>query len=67
MRGLICGIFGKPLTLFYDLKFEIIGEALNQLAKHDPALARRIPDIRDIIAFRNILIHGYAVIEHDQV
>ena len=50
-----------------ERKFEIIGEALNQLAKHHPMIARRIPDIRDIIAFRNILIHGYAVIEHDQV
>ena len=55
------------VTSAVERKFEIIGEALNQLAKHDPALARRIPDIRDIIAFRNILIHGYAVIEHDQV
>ena len=30
-------------------------------------LARRIPDIREIIAFRNVLIHGYAVVEHDRV
>ncbi len=27
-----------------ERKFEIIGEALSQLAKRDPALARRIPD-----------------------
>jgi len=50
-----------------ERKFEIIGEALGQLSKLDPALALRIPDIRDIIAFRNILIHGYAGIEHDRV
>ena len=50
-----------------ERKFEIIGEAMSQLAKLDPVLARRIPDMRDIIAFRNILIHGYAVVEHDQV
>ena len=50
-----------------ERKFEIIGEALGQLSKSDPALALRIPDIRDIIAFRNILIHGYAGIEHDRV
>ena len=50
-----------------ERKFEIIGEALGQLSKLDPDLARRIPDIRDIIAFRNVLIHGYAAVEHDRV
>jgi uncharacterized protein with HEPN domain len=43
-----------------ERKFEIIGEALSQLARHDPALAARIPDPRQVIAFRNVLIHGYA-------
>lgn len=41
--------------------------ALGQLSKIDPGLARRIPDVRDIIAFRNVLIHGYAGIEHIRV
>lgn len=50
-----------------ERKFEIIGEALNQLAKRDPALARRVPELRDIISFRNLLIHGYAVIDQDEV
>jgi uncharacterized protein with HEPN domain len=50
-----------------ERKFEIIGEALSQIAKLDPALAHRIPDIRAIVAFRNLLIHGYAVVEHDRV
>ena len=50
-----------------ERKFEIIGEALSQLSKLDPDLARRIPDSRQIIAFRNVLIHGYAKIEHDRV
>jgi uncharacterized protein with HEPN domain len=50
-----------------ERKFEIIGEALGQLAELDPVLAGRIPDIREIIAFRNVLIHGYAVTEHDRV
>jgi uncharacterized protein with HEPN domain len=50
-----------------ERKFEIIGEALGQLVKLDPALARRIPDFQAIIAFRNLLIHGYAAIEHERV
>lgn len=40
-----------------ERKFEIIGEALNQLSKTDPALATRIPDLDRIVAFRNLLIH----------
>jgi len=50
-----------------ERKFEIIGEALGQLSKIDPVLASRIPDARDIIAFRNVLIHAYAVVDLDRV
>jgi len=46
-----------------ERQFEIIGEALSQLAKTDPVLAARIPDVRRIIGFRNVLIHGYDPIE----
>lgn len=45
-----------------ERKFEIIGEALNQLNKLDAALALRIPDLPQIVAFRNQLIHGYATV-----
>ena len=45
-----------------ERKFEVIGEALNQLAKQDAGMASRIPDLRLIVAFRNQLIHGYASI-----
>jgi len=44
--------------------FEIIGEALGQLARLDPDVASRISDHRRIIAFRNVLIHGCADIDH---
>jgi uncharacterized protein with HEPN domain len=50
-----------------ERKFEIIGEALNQLARLDPVLALRIPETAQIVAFRNLLIHGYAVVEHGRV
>lgn len=41
-----------------ERKFEIIGEALNQLAKLDAPIAARVPDVAQIVAFRNQLIHG---------
>jgi uncharacterized protein with HEPN domain len=38
-----------------ERKFGVIGEALNQLAKLDSSLAARIPDLPQIVAFRNQL------------
>jgi uncharacterized protein with HEPN domain len=46
-----------------ERQFEIIGEALNQLSKVAPELAAKVPDHKQIIAFRNILIHGYASLD----
>lgn len=46
-----------------ERQFEVIGEALNQLSKVDSGLAAQIPDLRRIVAFRNILIHGYATVD----
>jgi len=50
-----------------ERQFEILGEALNQLSKVDPSLASRIPDAAQIVAFRNLLIHGYAHINDAMV
>ncbi|HEU0075461.1 MAG TPA: HepT-like ribonuclease domain-containing protein [Dehalococcoidia bacterium] len=46
-----------------ERQFEVIGEALGQLARLDSELAGRISEHQRIIAFRNILIHGYADID----
>lgn len=47
-----------------ERQFEIVGEALTHLAKEDAEVAGSISDFRRIIAFRNILIHGYADVDH---
>jgi len=46
-----------------ERQFSIIGEALSRLDKDSPDVAAAIPDDGRIIAFRNILIHGYAAVD----
>ena len=46
---------------------EIIGEALAQLVKVDTAVADGISERRRIVAFRNILVHGYADVDDQLV
>ena len=50
-----------------ERKFEIIGEAVNQLHQTHPELAERIPRLRQIIDFRNLLVHGYRHVKPDRV
>ncbi len=50
-----------------ERNFEIIGEAVGRLARIDPEIAARIGDHPQIIAFRNVLIHGYDLIDDAHV
>jgi uncharacterized protein with HEPN domain len=43
--------------------FEIVGEAFNQLRRIDPETASAIRELPRIVAFRNVLIHGYASVD----
>ncbi len=42
--------------------FVIISEALGRLAKLAPELGARIPDLRQAVSFRNVLVHGYNIV-----
>jgi uncharacterized protein with HEPN domain len=42
---------------------EIVGEALNRLRAVAPGIADGIPDLPRAVAFRNLLVHGYATLD----
>jgi uncharacterized protein with HEPN domain len=50
-----------------ERQLTIVGEALNRLAKIEPGIASHITDSRQIIAFRNILVHGYDMVRNEVV
>lgn len=46
-----------------ERQFMIIGESVVRLRNKDPDLFARIPDGPAIVAFRNILVHAYEVVD----
>jgi uncharacterized protein with HEPN domain len=67
---------GRSLTIYLtelmcqaaiERQLEISGDALSQLRKHFPDVFARIPEGDLIVAFRNVLAHGYATLDHTRV
>ncbi len=50
---------GTLIQSAVERKLEIIGEALNRIKKKIARILDNITDAHRIIAFRNVLIHGY--------
>ena len=50
-----------------ERQLQNIGEALSQLSRLDPVLAARVPRQRQLIGFRNVLVHGYAGLNNAEV
>ncbi|MBW1759647.1 MAG: DUF86 domain-containing protein [Deltaproteobacteria bacterium] len=57
----------RLLQAAVERKFEIIGEALNRIKSVDSEFIEDITDYRRIIGFRNIIAHGYDVLESELV
>jgi len=57
----------RMLRSAIEREFEIIGEALSQLSKVAPDVARSIPYAPRAVGLRNVLIHGYAVVQHETI
>ena len=50
-----------------ERNFITIGEAITQLTKIDPATAEEVDPNRKIVAFRNIVVHGYHGLDYEKI
>jgi uncharacterized protein with HEPN domain len=57
----------RRLRQAIERNFEVIGEAARRLANHDPKTASRLTDLPKMIAFRNLLAHGYDEVKDERV
>ena len=50
-----------------ERKFLVIGEAMKRLQREHPDILNKITDHDKIIGFRNVLVHGYDIIDDTTV
>ena len=53
----------RDLPQAVERNFEVIGEAVRRLSRSDPTTVERLTDYQQMIAFRNVLIHAYDVVD----
>lgn len=53
----------EALRSAVERKLEILGGALSRASRTDAAIVRSVPDLPRIIGLRNVLAHGYDVID----
>jgi len=46
-----------------ERQLAIVGEALSQLRRIDPAIAGSIAELSRVVGFRNVLVHAYASVD----
>ena len=76
LRDVLVELFGREVYLLtepalensylrsaVERQFEIVGEVFVGLRRVDPDLAATIPVLSRIVAFRNVLIHGYTTVD----
>lgn len=57
----------EGLQFAVERGFEIIGEAVRRLTEGDPAITARISYARQIVDFRNVIAHGYNLVDDSRV
>lgn len=62
-KSLMDFVGDRFLQAAIERKIEIIGEALRRLCSIDQTVAENISDVERIIGMRNIIAHGYDVVE----
>ena len=66
-RNLDAYLADPMLQSAVERKLAIVGEALAAARKIDPELTSAIPEMPQIIAFRNVLIHQYGDVDGETV
>ncbi len=57
----------RRLRQAVERNFEIMGEAMRRLRQVDPETIALFASARVVVDFRNVLIHGYDIVDDDRV